>query len=451
MNNSKISIIIPIYNSEKYLKRCLDSVIFQSLKEIEIICIDDCSTDNSLNIVEQYQKLDIRIKLYKNESNMGTAYCRNFGIDKSQGDIIGFVDSDDTISSEMYEKLLFNMNNFDANIVFCNFNYLDENSNIYKTFDKFKNRLSNEEIFRKILSNEFSSSACIGIYKKELFYNKNIFYPNNIIYEDPMTTYKLVYFADKVSILEEKLYNYHDNSESITRNLTNKHFDDIFYVIEDTKQFLKKHNIFDIYSKEYLQRVESFINLLIYKLKKFNVEIERIYKLIEYLWLNIEMQKYDYEIHFSKKMVWLYSSYKVLEKDKFYLKEFGNKLIIDSHLVKVKDLLYSKLGLSSLIVKQLEKKQIYKLYLYGAGEISKKLIPEIENLSIEILGIIDSHAKKNDSLLGYSVNKFEDIDFQSKIIVVSSEYSAYEITTFLENQVEDFEIINFYSIYKDII
>ena len=91
----KVSVIIPVYNTEKYLKKCLDSVCNQTLSDIEIICIDDCSTDNSLNILKEYTLKDNRIKLIEFKENKGAAVARNTGIDEAKGEYIGFIDSDD--------------------------------------------------------------------------------------------------------------------------------------------------------------------------------------------------------------------------------------------------------------------------------------------------------------------------------------------------------------------
>lgn len=142
----------------------------------------------------------------------------------------------------------------------------------------------------------------------------------------------------------------------------------------------------------------------------------------------------------------------MFKDDKKSLNKLMNFISYDKKLLKkVNYSIYLNLGLSYFIIEQLEKKKISKVYLYGAGDIAKKLIPEIQKLHITILGIIDSNAKENDDLLGYKINKFGNIDFKSNIIVVASESSAYEITKFLENQSKKFEIINFYSNLETII
>ncbi|MDD2509187.1 MAG: glycosyltransferase [Aliarcobacter skirrowii] len=450
MSNSLISIIIPIYNSERYLKRCLDTVVSQSLKDIEIICIDDCSTDKSIEIVEDFITYDKRVKLFKNKRNRGVSFCRNYGIKIANSDYIGFVDSDDSIDINMYKTMYELAKQDDSCMVICNFRAIDKFG--IKDFKTFSKNQTKETLFKKTLSKELAPFPVNRIYKKELFIKNKIAYIENRVYEDAEATHKLIYYADKISICEDIFYNYHINPNSITTSFENKKIDDIFYVLESTKKFLKNVNIFEIYNEEYFTMIKISVNNVLYHLIQQKISLKIKLRNLEYLWKNIFSYEDINSMHYNIILLWLYKSFLILKDNKMYFDIFCKNISFNKKIVEnMKNLVYEELGLSYNIIKQLKENKISTIYLYGAGDIAKKLIPEIENLSIEILGIIDSHAKKNDSLLGYSVNKFEDIDFQSKIIVVSSEYSAYEITTFLENQVEDFEIINFYSIYKDII
>ena len=101
-----ISVIVPVYNVEKYLERCINSIINQTYKKLEIILIDDASSDDSWKVCEQIARKDKRIKIYRNEKNLGTSKTRSIGIQKSTGELIGFVDSDDTIDIDMFEFFL---------------------------------------------------------------------------------------------------------------------------------------------------------------------------------------------------------------------------------------------------------------------------------------------------------------------------------------------------------
>ena len=113
----KVSVIIPVYNVEDYLKECLDSVLSQTLKDIEVICVDDCSTDDSLKILQEYANKDDRIKIIKNEKNSGQGFSRNEGIKKATGEYIGFVDSDDWVDKKGLELLVDYLSKNDIDLV----------------------------------------------------------------------------------------------------------------------------------------------------------------------------------------------------------------------------------------------------------------------------------------------------------------------------------------------
>lgn len=442
--NSLISIIIPIYNSERYLKRCLDSVVSQSLKEIEIICIDDYSIDKSVDIVEDFMKSDARVKLFKNKRNKGVSFCRNYGIKIANSDYIGFVDSDDSIDINMYKNMYELANTDNSCIVICNFRTIDKFG--IKDFKTFSKNQTKDTLFQRTLSKELAPFPVNRIYKKELFIKNKIAYIENRVYEDAEATHKLIYYADNISICEDVFYNYHINPNSITTSFDNKKIDDIFYVLESTKKFLKYENIFEIYKKEYLNMIRICIDNVFYHLTNQEINIGAKLENLLYLWKNINNYKDIKSIHYHAIIVWIYKSFIILKDELNYLNKFIKCLNFDKSKIKnIKSSIYSELGLSYNIVIKLKNKKISKIYLYGAGEIAKKLIPEIEKLNIQILGIIDSNAKNGDTLFGYDIYKFEDIKFKSNTIVVASEVFAYEITTFLENQSKNFEIINFYS------
>jgi len=435
-----VSIIIPVYNSEKYLKRCLDSVINQTLHDIEIICINDASTDSSLRILEEYETIDSRIRVFSNDKNRGLAYTRNRGIDIATSKYLGFVDSDDTIESKMYEILLDKSIVNNSCITICNYKKVNDTIKV----NKFRASFSKDEIFSKILSRRLSSTACNKLYNKEFLIKNRLYFPEDRLSEDSIVACKIVYFAKVISVVEDEFYNYYNNEGSITREITDKYLIDIVFNIEDTKKFLVETGLFYRYKKEFTLMQENYIQYLIYKLSQAKKEGKAFFELILKIWNVVNKFKKLNEFHYSKDLLWAYSSSKMLKNNNYYLDLFLNKFS-QITATYIKDSLDSNLGLSHSIIKRLAKKDIKKVYLYGAGDIAQKLIPEIEKLDIEILSIIDSNAKEGDSLLGYLVDKFDNIDFQTNVIVVASESSAYEITKFLKNQDRDFEIINFYS------
>ena len=134
----KVSVIIPVYKTEDYLRKCLDSVCNQTLKDIEIICINDCSPDGCLEILKEYASKDERIKIIDFKENKGAACARNAGIDAAQGEYLGFVDSDDFIDLDFYEKLYIKAKETNAQIVKGVFNTIAGKHSFKTSNEKIK-------------------------------------------------------------------------------------------------------------------------------------------------------------------------------------------------------------------------------------------------------------------------------------------------------------------------
>ena len=170
-----ISIIVPVYNQEKYLSRCLDSILDQTYKNLEIICVDDKSTDGSAEIIKHYVQKDSRIVYYRN-TGKGVSSARNYGIERANGEYIGFVDSDDFIQPQMYEFMLRAMQENDCEMVACGYERVDRAD--YRTFEYHARECKTSEFvdlynFENMLNNEMVlSSACTKLIKTE-FLKKN--------------------------------------------------------------------------------------------------------------------------------------------------------------------------------------------------------------------------------------------------------------------------------------
>lgn len=197
----KVSVIIPIYNTEKYLRKCLESVCNQTLSDIEIICIDDCSTDNSLNILKEYASKDKRIKLIEFKENKGAAVARNTGIKEAQGEYIGFVDSDDYIDLDFYEKLYTKASETSAEVVkgadYKLIQY-DGSVEIDKQNDKIKKNKLN-----------FWSQFTTAIYKTKLIVDNKIDFPIGLLVgEDPVFAMKTAILSKNIQVIDDAQYYY---------------------------------------------------------------------------------------------------------------------------------------------------------------------------------------------------------------------------------------------------
>ncbi len=249
----KISIVVPVYNVEKYLRECLDSLVNQTLEDIEIICVNDGSTDSSPQILEEYASKDNRIKIF-NQENQGVSAARNFGIKNVNGEYLTFVDSDDWIKKDACEILYKTIKERNSDILlFSYFNYYDNFIIQDIRLKKILITAKDKNIKFKDYSNEFFKvplMTCGKIYKTDVILNNNIFFPLNIhVSEDMVFVVKSFINAESISIIDVGLYYYRrSTSQSLSKNCAiNSSY---FY-----KGHLKLKEI--IYSSEKLQNKDE--------------------------------------------------------------------------------------------------------------------------------------------------------------------------------------------------
>lgn len=215
----RFSIIIPIYNTENYLDRCIQSVLNQTMSDYEVILIDDCSSDSSLKIAQSYESAHVRI--LKNEMNSGLSVTRNNGIRNASGDYILFLDSDDYINSSAL---------FDLNVLICQnafpdiiytgfieerghcktkkFGYASEHDKLYSRYDFLKSELEKRTLY---------AAACFGVYKRNFIVDNRLFFKAGIYHEDELWTPQVVYRADNIYLSNLAYYHYIRRDDSITK------------------------------------------------------------------------------------------------------------------------------------------------------------------------------------------------------------------------------------------
>ncbi|WP_244834586.1 glycosyltransferase [Clostridium sp. BJN0001] len=251
MNNENklISIIVPVYNVEKYLEKCVNSLINQTYKNIEIILVDDGSKDSSGEICEKLSQKDSRIFVV-HKKNGGLSSARNEGLKYAEGSYIGFVDSDDWLSPNMYETLYDILIKNDADISYCKFfKTSNETSEIPKENENKISVFNNKEGMNNFYTDlsVYTIVAWNKLYKRELFLD--VRYPEGKIHEDEGTTYKLFYKAEKTVYIDKAFYYYRVNPESITNSKFSKKNLDIIDVYEEKIKFIVDKNLTYLYSK----------------------------------------------------------------------------------------------------------------------------------------------------------------------------------------------------------
>lgn len=215
--NVKLSVIVPVYNVQNYLRRCIDSIISQSFTNFELILVDDGSTDSSTEICDEYEKTDQRIKVV-HKSNGGLSSARNFGIDVAEGDYISFIDSDDWIEPTMFQDMLSCLESTHADICICGLRTVLENGEIEEEV-KYNSSctLSGSQATKiLLLDKEIPSFAWNKIYKRALWHT--IRFPIGRYYEDTAIIYKVFTLAQLISITDQVYYNYFRCPNSICLN-----------------------------------------------------------------------------------------------------------------------------------------------------------------------------------------------------------------------------------------
>lgn len=337
--NKKISVIVAVYNTEKYLDRCIESLLNQTYKNIELVIVEDCSTDSSRKLLKKY-KGNKNIKVFYNRENRGLSYSRNYGLKKSTGDFIGYIDSDDYVEPDYYEKLMSSIKDNKSDIAICDIKLVDEQTNKIQRCKCYANDF---DVY-SVVNNGFAASAC-----NKLFKRKNIEkYPfaEGKVNEDIAVVIPTVIQAKKISYADT-CYFYVQRGGSIQNSkFSDKRFD-IFDGVKTTLERIKNEQDYEFYKNAIvynqlilllmfaIPKERNFIKR--YKfLKKFN-ELSKDYKItkntnyLEYLENSKRINQIYYRNLVSlneKKMIlldnaWI-SFYKILR----FLKHKKNKKLI---------------------------------------------------------------------------------------------------------------------------
>lgn len=341
--NLLISIIVPVYNVEKYLEKCLNSIINQTYKNIEIICIDDGSPDNSIYILNRFAKKDKRIKIIR-QKNQGLSAARNIGINNATGKYIIFVDSDDWLELNtlelLYEKLLVKEFDFICFGVFKNFENVEE-----RVFQNISENYEDGLIFFKesYLKNCFTASACNKIYLKDFLVENLIYFTRGKLYEDLLFTFECLKNSKNIGVIKTPLYHYFIKREnSITNKINKKDLDALFIVEEIEKKLIDKNKEF-VESLEFREYIFSWLSKATVIKTIFNTKLfdKTNDKIIDFYLNNYKYKEYcDFLVNKKTKR-----KYKVLIK-----------------------LLYSNLFLSKVLIKVNE----YKILLFRKIKYRRK-------------------------------------------------------------------------------
>lgn len=263
-----ISIVVPVYNSEKFIANGIESILKQTYKNFEIICVNDGSTDNSEEIIEQYvKKYPQKIKLI-NQKNQGTGFARNTGIDNTSGEYIGFLDSDDTLDPKMFEKLYKNAKRYNSDIVVGGIERIDEDTNKVLCKDMVNHKYKCLEVQKENINELLfiNPGPCNKIHKREIF--DKVRFSKIPVVDDLCLMIGYFPTISRVSYVPEVIYNYRIRRASLSNSLEYSTFKELKDVMLNLKINYRKKEVPE-YFMEYLDKM-AFIHIGISLLTKLS-------------------------------------------------------------------------------------------------------------------------------------------------------------------------------------
>ncbi len=331
---AKVSIIIPVYNEKKFVKNCLVSCMNQTLEDIEIIVVDDKSTDNTVEIVKDIMREDSRIKLIELDKNYRQGYARNIAIEQATSDYIMFLDADDSYDKTCAEKLYNKIVEDDADMTVCKFATIDHKTGKV-SFKKYE--AGNYAYFDK----KFHSGFCYSdinpvellekcnvvwdrIYKKSFLIENDIKFPGGMFCEDDVFALKAAFRAKKISVLNECLIYYRINRPTSSSMLKDRTTFDCFKMYKMVKENIKEQGI-------YYKMEEAFMHYHVYSFLFFYQRVNRLYKREFFNRMQEELSVYEgfIEDFYNKEAsADLYNKLYMILRNNFFmfeLKSFFNK------------------------------------------------------------------------------------------------------------------------------
>lgn len=374
--NKKISVIVAVYNTEEYLDRCLESLLNQTYKNMELVIVEDCSTDSSRKLLKKYKENE-NIKIFYNKENRGLSYSRNYGLKKSTGDFIGYIDSDDYVEPDYYEKLMRSIKDNKSDIAICDIKLVDEQTNKIQRCKCYTNDFD----VCSVVNNGFAASAC-----NKLFKRKNIEkYPfaEGKVNEDIAVVIPTVIQAKKISYADT-CYFYVQRGGSIQNSrFSNKRFD-IFDGVKTTLERIKNEKDYEFYKNAIVYN--QLILLLMFAIPKERNFIKR-YKFLK------KFNELSKDCKITKNANYL----EYLENSKKINQIYYKNLVI---LNEKKMILLDNIWIS-----------FYKTLRFLKHKKNRKLIPKIDIQSIE------KAAKKQKKLTEESI--------KISVVVPNYNYSNY--------------------------
>ncbi len=420
----KVSVLVPIYNTEKYLSDCLSSILGQTLKDIEVICINDGSTDGSLEILYDFARKDTRIKII-NKENTGYGNTMNVGLVQAHGEYIGIVESDDYIDANMYECLYDSNQNGTVDIVKSNYwltykNGYDIPAKTMKDgpYKKvFKPRKENTDIFLR------GQSIWSSIYRREFLQNNKIIFneTSGAAFQDISFAFITMAVANRVVLLEDAFLHYRQDNPNSSVKSTGK----TFLVCDEIKKIW-----------DYLETKPNIKECLKYIIPELQWNV--------YQW-NITRLKESARVEFLAR---LYDEFKELNDMNLLKREWWNNKKTFDKMNRITDETKEEFLYYNYVDAQVKRmyknafihdiKSYSEIYLFGAGRVAKEVINLLKKYSVYPKSLVVSNAKDNPKeIMGYSVVGIGELKEETKanslFLIAVTAKAQYAIIRQLQN------------------
>lgn len=436
---SLVSIIIPCYNSEKYIIECLDSIVTQTYSELEIICVDDGSEDNTVSIIEGYISRDNRIRLLK-QNHLYAGVARNTGIKIATGKYVMFLDSDDYFDATLIEKMVNSAEENESDTVICDAYYVNNVTGEITSPDYLLNKkvVDRYKVYsRKELPNNVVRTTCSGpwtkLYRLDFIRNNNLEYRPTKRNNDIFFTYLAMVLAERISVVNQRLIYYRfENEESLQGSMNKKSFSRDFQdAFSSIKKELEKRKLFDLLKVEYYNMLVPFCEGVLNKQKDYNLYEEAFDYIREIVFHDLELETNLSILEYANVII----AKNIMQMNcKEYLHfrwKYHGSYIYELGYIQPELLMGSK-----------------RIAIYGAGKIGKATYTYLSDLDeYDIVGWFDSNYEKikASGLKVSPINDIADTEFDKIVIAIyDAEISSKVRNMLLELGVNEEKIISHY-------
>ncbi len=422
----KVSVVIPVYNGEAYLEECMDSILFQTLKEIEVICVDDGSTDHCSELLQKYKEMDSRVKVITNQRNYGPGTSRNKGLEKARGKYVIFLDADDVFEKELLELAFSRAEIYQTDI--CIFREDEFSDSIKKRTEYPYSRFSIEKLEKRgvfspndvkdVLFNLWNGWAWDKLFLREFVLENGLWFQEMWSSEDGFFVHAAMASAKRLTCLNKVLVHHRVNRSSSISNSKDSSWECCCFYLEKLYAYLTQKGLYETFEKSFINWVPAFLYWNFLTLKEANRN-QLFYKMKNHIWIAFELVKYDRRQFYNPFYYWMIHTIKAsdcFEECKIPVDKTGRWMFMFRENEEKMEALF----------RYMEKRQ-YKGAVWGAGERGIVFLDRYGGRK-ELKKIFDKDSRKTGQVIkeGYVVEAFDDTACKEIDLIIVTNTDYYE-------------------------